>query len=592
MRRLVDGSGCLVLAFALALFVAGCDGGGEPGGEGGGEAGTGGMVTGGTGGGSAGTGGDGGTGGTGAAGGAGGTGGTGGAGGTGGVGGTGGDEGCRSHFDCPIETPECTPDGCKPCTTNIVCEGRGYCDMQSGACVECVENFHCGQDGECVDNKCVECWRNSDCPSGICGIDGKCQPPRECDDDGHCLAGFVCQRSQNLCWPACDVLNEPECLEGHACSILGVVNGNFASACVPETGTAASGESCGEDGENLCSVSLVCSSEPAGRFCRTFCDPSSSDCGVEGMECDSVTFEDQTTGSSAEIGVCRPPLRECVSIADCLPDEYCEFGICFPKDPTDGNKGAGEPCTQDDECATGWCLDWGACSGSCGTADHCADDMGCMRVNFGTGDGQSIPANVCVPKCSKDADCPNDRACGVFVDASGEGLVTSCLAAAVGTRAAGQACTADAQCRSGVCIGEPNGYCRGTCEDASDCADPRLECRPIAYSDQAGMPLGAVLSCAGPSCTKEADCDDWSCQLGTEGDPRVLVHRCEPPGGPKVAGEPCAAHAECRSNFCIGGVGCMELCENDLDCATGFCLDGIGLMLDNVLYEIATCADL
>lgn len=212
-------------------------------------------------------------------------------------------------------------------------------------------------------------------------------------------------------------------------------------------------------------------------------------------------------------------------------------------------------------------------------------------MNFGTGDGQTIPANVCVPKCSKDADCPNDRACGVFVDASGEGLVTSCLAAAVGTRAAGQACTADAQCRSGVCIGEPNGYCRGTCEDASDCADPRLECRPIAYSDQAGMPLGAVLSCAGPSCTKEADCDDWSCQLGTEGDPRVLVHRCEPPGGPKVAGEPCAAHAECRSNFCIGGVGCMELCENDLDCATGFCLDGIGLTLDNVLYEIATCVD-
>src|SRR5690606_4331804 len=254
MRRYLRGSGVHAVALLLALSLGACgDGPARPdgsGGTGGGEIGSGGA--GGTG--------DGGTGGGGAGGlpGTGGTGGSGGDGGTGTGGHGGGSGGCLSHFDCPLSRPECTPRGCRPCTNDVPCQGRGVCDTMTGACVECLENFHCLGRGECIDHRCIECWKNADCASGVCGADRKCQPPRPCGEEGECPPGFACHRSENLCWPVCDGLWDPYGHAGHGCAIVGVVNGKIVSACVPETGTAGPGQSCGEEDENLCSVALVC----------------------------------------------------------------------------------------------------------------------------------------------------------------------------------------------------------------------------------------------------------------------------------------------------------------------------------------------
>lgn len=456
----------------------------------------------------------------------------------------------------------------------------------TGACVECLENFHCLGRGECIDHRCIECWKNADCASGVCGADRKCQPPRPCGEEGECPPGFACHRSENLCWPVCDVLWDPYCHAGHGCAIVGVVNGKIVSACVPETGTAGPGQSCGEEDENLCSVALVCANEPSGRICREFCDRWSIPCRGD-LECVLSPVTDTGTGEEATIGVCREPLRACESAADCFPNEFCEFGTCFRKNSANGNKGPGVPCTQNQECASGWCLERGVCSGSCTRTGHCAAGTDCVRIAVSS--DPPVEGNFCVPTCKNDTDCPSDQTCNFFLNGAGDGLVTIC-APRVGTRSAGEACTSGLQCRSGHCFGAPNGYCSGICEKVLDCNHPMLRCGQESITDRWGFPIGAVPMCVGIPCSKEADCGGWSCQFATEGFPRELVTRCEPPVGTKRGGLPCSSHSECRSGFCYG-VACVELCDDDFECVTGVCADGAQGTFDGKEYEFSTCWD-
>jgi|GEM_PF-6272590 len=577
MRRLLDGNGLVaaILAVAVVVSIGAC--GGDPGEHG--TGGSGGMVAGGTGGGTGGTGGDGGSGG---AGGDGGTGATGGTGGTGGEGGTGGGGGsCTSHLQCPLDRPECTPSGCAPCTSEVACEGRGHCDPDSGACVECVDNAHCAEGVECIDNVCVECTRNADCPSGVCNIFSKCEPPTACQNGGCPLSTLACYPGDNECWPVCDPLGNPTCHDGYGCGFWIDEQDELRWACIPDTGTAGLNEPCDPGNGILCSVSLFCSQEPVGRLCRAFCDPNDPewDCG-EGLEC--VAF-----GDVPELGFCRVPIRECQSDADCEEGEHCRLGRaeCYPNV---GTKAAGEPCQTNEECASGACYtDVKVCAGMCESTADCYPGSACVLLDFG-----AFISHSCVPACTTDADCAEDLFCAWAPEPPDYPLSTVCLGRAVGEREAGESCANGAQCRSGICRGAPNGYCLGVCATADDCADDRLECRDDALFDGNGF-LGAVPMCVGHLCAKEADCmGGWSCQLEDEGDPWTMVARCMPPVGTKVGGQSCVSHAECRTGFCAGGeFGCFELCETDLDCPTGLCEHGLILNYRGVQFVISACVN-
>lgn len=530
----------------------------------------------------------GGVGGIGAAGGSGGMGGSGGIGGSGGAGGW-GDE-CTSHGDCPIKEPECREGFCQPCTSDGACEGRGRCDfLGSGQCVECLQDVDCPGGLECEDKRCIECRSDEECGSGSCGEDGRCNPPQACSS-GECPPGFVCHPSQEVCWRSCEFLDEdPGCLGHQSCALIGVVASEPISACLPETGSAKSGESCGEADENDCSIALFCLSEPAGRFCREFCDVNDEGACGEGMECARFVFSGQDE-STAEIGICRPPLKLCENSEDCDADEVCDFGICFPKK---GAKGSGEACTEDDECATGSCLDpFGICKGTCAEDEDCPAGSICGRVNFTTGGDQTFQDNTCVPACVRDADCEEHLYCARLLRPSEDELTTACIGQAAGVREAGEECMVDLHCRSRNCVrggaGGP-GYCAGHCGEDEDCRGATV-CQESTFVDQAGEYFDTLLMCGGRDCVREADCGEWSCRYVIGGNPLDLMFRCGPPVGTGEGGAPCTDNADCRSGICFGGaIGCLELCAENSDCESGVCRFDTAVTWNDNIYSTPTC---
>lgn len=545
MRHILIG----VCISALALMVGACGTEGVPGGDGG----SGGLSPGGAGG--------------------------------GGSGGSGGGAECATHVECPDERPECAEGRCQACTEDASCEGRGFCETETGLCVECLRDEHCEGDGaECVDNVCIECRANEDCPSGLCS-QGKCQPPLPCSN-GECPEGFACQRTTNQCWPTCDVLaEEPSCVGENVCAVMGArFGGEVVGACVPDTGSAQAGESCGEGDEDECSLRLFCSQEPAGRICRQFCDPEEEGC-PEGMECAPLEVVDPN-GATADIGFCRPPVRTCERRADCEEDEVCRFEICIPAQGS-GGKGSGESCTEGDECATGVCYDLGVCSGTCATGDDCAPGTECVAVTVNVGE-VTVEERTCLPGCDSDAECPSNRFCNWLLDATGEKLISTCLGQAVGSKGPGEECTAALHCRSGLCeMGSSGGgYCFGRCLFDEDCAGD-LVCRDMAFFSS-GEPVGSLGMCGGKDCARESDCGSWSCRPAGEGSPPVLVFRCEPPLGTGNGGDPCFFNDDCKSGLCFPGLGCGELCVEGIDCESGICV-GSSLQYQDEFYDVATC---
>jgi len=222
--------------------------------------------------------------------------------------------------------------------------------------------------------------------------------------------------------------------------------------------------------------------------------------------------------------------------------------------------------------------------GSCDGDLDCSPGATCGLVNYGS---QQNPYNwpTCLRACAYDGDCPETQYCELarhFNEGAADGLTTACIARAAGNLATGAACSSHAQCRSGFCVGAPNvgslpaptGFCWGICATHDDCANPNLECRleALITQTQAGLVfLGTFPTCLGHVCEREADCGDWSCQVGVEDDPPDWVTRCGPPVGALGGAQPCTSSDQCRSGLCITGIGCAEFCVEDLDCATGQC---------------------
>lgn len=183
-----------------------------------------------------------------------------------------------------------------------------------------------------------------------------------------------------------------------------------------------------------------------------------------------------------------------------------------------------KPCEQT-ECGDGFvCLD-GDCLQAC-------DEGLCKLGEVCTSSGCRPPVcdgGSCQVPCGRDTDCGVGETCG----ADG-----SCL---VGKQAAGQPCSASADCELGVC--DVNGTCRSACADDSSCQSGET-CKPPAQEDTWGVCSGQRVP-FGARCHVAEDCQSGQCVTGTKD------------------GDVCTAL--CRSDdTCPAGWGCSSVDGKDV----------------------------
>ncbi len=168
----------------------------------------------------------------------------------------------------------------------------------------------------------------------------------------------------------------------------------------------------------------------------------------------------------------------------------------------------GTECDEASECA----------GGSCSDTSVLGDDV----TNFSV---------VTCGECDADADCEGGQVCGV---AWGDGMFPGKTCLDAGSKALGEACTADAECGTGTCH---EAQCAECSEDA-DCGGETCAPNPHYDGDYEGLspwmcPVGERQS--DEACLLDQDCASGVCDWE---EPAVTL--CNPNG------EPCTYDAECR----------------------------------------------
>lgn len=176
---------------------------------------------------------------------------------------------------------------------------------------------------------------------------------------------------------------------------------------------------------------------------------------------------------------------------------------------------------------------------------------------------------ICTTACCTSGECPSSFVC--FNGNTGGGYcVPASLAQrtppASGGKSPGVACTANGDCRSGLCTGTPK-LCLDTCCTAADCGGTTT-CR-----------LNNPVTVPGPT--------RWVCAPPD-------------PGATKVPGDSCTASTECASDSCIGfGASqiCRPPCSNSASCKTvagfamGHCLYSSGTDVFRFCFSGTTTTD-
>jgi MYXO-CTERM domain-containing protein len=316
---------------------------------------------------------------------------------------------------------------------------------------------------------------------------------------------------------------------------------------------------------------------------------------------------------------------------DLISQAVLDSGGCFPTGPEicfdgvdndcndlvdDGCTAIGQPCAVDTDCYARLCVNLGgglACAEPCDAADPlatCGIGGYCREVACGRGacaaglPGAGQPRDL----CQYDTDCaslycrtwPDGIArCGARCDLAGADcfLGEACLAQGdtcgicapdaltTGPRGLGEACAANLDCTSSLCIADGvNHYCSTSCTTSDTCPDD-WHCRSgfcvRGREGLAGDPCEVAEDCFGGLicyshgdlryCT-ELDCDDASnpCPTGFTCTPEGTTAVCTSDKLP--VGEPCTDNAECQSGACLAFNGvwsCALSCDHQDPCPTG-----------------------
>ena len=320
----------------------------------------------------------------------------------------------------PIGDSLCTPDGIKWLQNDAECSNGSFCDLGTGACIECRGNVIVSPYGPFADGLCDGCnpALGDLCPDGqSCLADGTCG---QCASSQSCpISAPYCNDETNLC-EGC--VSESDCQEGYRCfenlcrectqpGVDRLCQSPNAPICDVETYTCracVSDEECGEYAYCYqgacrgCSPSTNLGCEDLGRICNP-----------NGFSCGACTLDDQCAEFFPDAPYCNLQTGVCGA---------CALGTnrgCLDGSPicTEVENGVVcQPCTDDASCSgmAGAICDEGRCVA-------CADNGDCEGQVCVTVSGSRICAE-CNPEAALGENrCPNERPqCG------GNGVCVQC----------------------------------------------------------------------------------------------------------------------------------------------------------------------
>ncbi len=362
---------------------------------------------------------------------------------------------CESDADCaPGQRCDTLAGVCRAggCISDEGCLAGQYCDSVAGVCrypgQGCASDAECGPGAWCdaASGDCrTGCRSDADCPQGtVCVIaSGECRTPTGCTRDADCPSGHTCQVADGLCVP-----NSGQVPDGSPCQ----ANADCMSRnCVPITEPAVCLSPCRSSA--YCPPGWSCTAVTSANYCissslltQVLGTPITVGAGEYGDPCSGQAVYNPYCHSlicHQNLGMCT---TDCTNDADCrrVPGSICrlnyETGIMRPYCFLDvGFSPMGYSCDDNYYCSFGVCFaDVYACSGGC-----------CSSV-----------------------DCPSGWACGRMQsnDPYAPGYAKVCFpTAAIGNSPTGSSCSADTQCRAGLCL---SSTCSDLCCTDVDCPTP------------------------------------------------------------------------------------------------------------------------
>jgi hypothetical protein len=465
---------------------------------------------------------------------------------------------CAVNSDCgPVVAPSPLPNGtAMSCATNRAGDPFSYC--LPGSLSECTTGgAACGSAEACALGLAPAGTGVSPGTSpyrGICltkliandylPVGSACQPeagPYACENEGGYLANGC---FGHRCTRACSTNND--CPAGMQCG-------------PPPYSSKLGGASSG---------SLVGPGICLGRFC-----------GQVHGEAGLVLGQPAQQGADALCAtgeVCAPTMAIGVSgdtqYLSCVPGRPApaSFGAACARDPAP----AGQRCVEDSLCVerggSHFCSKLCRLDADCPSGALCIDDYPSGPLP----NGSVARLGMCTPRslipgvaCSAEKDCPAGQAC---LPPSGRTNFLVCRAVA-GAKSVGQACAADAECRSGLCVdrdlrsptGSNRTYCGGFCGRNSDCGSTQVCFRAVRNNNATVdeprddlvfgfcTPLGAPALTGGcitdDNCTGQTNLDEIG---GDTCDPvlRTCYSRAARIGAPCAHRADCPLGAYCRLN--------------------------------------------
>lgn len=445
---------------------------------------------------------------------------------------------CTAPQDCPNAGAQgvCRDGACRPdvpCEDDVECSLGEACRGTVCRFVGCTKAEDCAT-GRCELERysCAECGTNAECPADrpVCGpsgqclscaTDSQCQPPGpgycdapsgtcvHCTADTHCPSGLSCQAG------VCVGAGENEsCTGGIRCAkdLLCVNVGQNVTQC-----------------RRACN--LYTPACPSGQLCLK----------VTAGSTPSLVFE-----QGAPLGICSAPLNGLKFYKEaCGPTQVCQPNLA---------------CVQDSVTASSCKAFCDPAAPACQPGELCHSYPGDYS---GRQYGLCYPDNGVGQACTAEAQCRPGMSCGPVPDPSTFTDVSAACRFAATTASSGLApCTADADCKSGLCanddtVGTQRLFCFAACDVDADCSvDGRTGyCDNTSAVTLPPYPPTTLDGCR-PGCSGDATCAAYSASLSC----RMLLTStslltrvratCGNALGAGGPGESCSLSGDCRSGYC------------------------------------------
>ena len=471
----------------------------------------------------------------------------------------------------------CKPKPATQCLADSQCSGSNRCVATKSATSV---DFTCGAPNAGGGEGGSSCSADADCAQNLC-LDGQCAGP--CQGNGDCQGvDFSCELADvplannatdtaQVCLPPVVCQEKGQCKVSEECFVR---RGNQSIDTICRAGNVGGG-SLGQ----ICTQDSNCASNLcfAGRFDKVCSNPCNDDqdCGVTGYSCQSVAVAD-SAGNPVNTSICAPKTpTPCSARTDCASGLTCAVvanvanngleSVCIP---STGKLATGVACNMDKACNSQVCLN-GSCAAPCteSNALQCGSKQVCTS-NTVTKGGNSGTFNLCerlpdVP-CDSTSDCTDGfRVCGEIRSNGAGGVQTFCSFPNTGGAQLGSSCTANSDCREGICL-STSGECSVACEQDSQCsvAESQL-CATFSFG-QSSTPLDLCVR----GCSDNGACTNGNiCTIGQDVPNNEVEQICSAVIGTQELGASCASGNDCREGLCLtttvfDGVACTT----DTDC--------------------------